>query len=69
MKKDNKLSITVGLIILVIGLFICFGNKHEFSLQYVNHDGNLETEVFESTKEFNERAVELKLQGIKYYKD
>lgn len=36
-------------------------------MQYVE-DGELKTEVYNSPKDWNEKAEELKSQGIKYYR-
>lgn len=55
--------IIVAAIVLATKLF-----PAELALQYVQ-DGELVTEIFHSTDEFNSRASELKAQGITYYLD
>lgn len=63
-----KKSIASCIIIVVAIVLATKIFPYEFTLQYVQ-DGELITEIFHSTKDFNSRAQELKAQGITYYLD
>ena len=69
-KEENKVSIELilGVILMIAFIIMLKTTPREFPLQYIE-DGEMKTEVFHSPKEFNERADELKSQGIKYYLD
>lgn len=55
--------ITAVLIVIVVQAF-----PRHHTLQYIE-DGELKTETFRSTREFSERALELKEDSIKYWLD
>lgn len=54
--------------ILVVVLIVTMAQvfTREFTLQYLE-DGDLKTESFKSTKDFNERAMELQADGVSYW--
>lgn len=69
--KDNRnkqmptsaiIAILVAIIIVVLTQYY----NREFPLQYMEN-GEMKTEVFKSTKEFNQRAAELKADSVKYW--
>lgn len=57
-KRDfTNIASLIAIVCLVIAIFL--NTQHEFVLQYAN-DGELNTEVFNTTKEYNNRVAELK---------
>lgn len=64
--NKKKTFIILGIVIIFTYL-IGVAFPPQFEMQYVI-DGELKTEVFSSTKEWNMRAEELKEMGIKYYR-
>lgn len=68
MKTDTKRGIiSITLILIAFFILLMFLPEQEFTLQYLE-DGELKTEIVNSTKEWNERANELRSQGLKVYK-
>jgi hypothetical protein len=65
-KYHNKYIAGVLVIVLVIFALTQI-SLHQFTLQYLDENKELQTEVFNSTKEFNKRAEELKAEGISYW--
>lgn len=66
-----KRMITSFVLLIIIVVMLVLATKvfpYEYTLQYVQ-DGELVTEIFTSTSDFNERISELKAQGITYYLD
>lgn len=66
--KEQWSSLVVAIIIVAAIVVATKMFPYEFALQYVQ-DGELVTETFTSTKDFNSRAQELRAQGITYYLD
>ena len=62
MPTSAIIAILVAIIIVVLTQYY----NREFPLQYIEN-GEMKTEVFQSTKEFNNRAAELKADSIKYW--
>lgn len=59
-----------GALVIVLVIFILTQIfPYEFTLQYLDKDMNVHTEVFTSTKEFNKRAEELKADSIFYWRN
>ena len=68
MKKEYHIGYIVGALTIVLVIFILTQVfPYEFTLQYLDKDMNVHTEVFTSTKEFNKRAEELKADSISYW--
>lgn len=68
MKTDTKRGIiSITLILIAFFILLMFLPEQEFTLQYLE-DGELKTEIYHSTKEWNERANELSNQQIKYWR-
>lgn len=68
MKKEYHIGHIVGALTIVLVIFILTQVfPYEFTLQYLDKDMNVHTEVFTSTKEFNKRAEELKADSIFYW--
>ena len=59
---ESKIAILAAVLIVVIAQVF----TREFPLQYMEN-GEMKTEVFQSTKEFNQRAKELQADSIKYW--
>ena len=69
MKKEYIGYIAVALTIVLIIFILTQVFPYEFTLQYLDKDMNVHTEVFTSTKEFNKRAEELKADSIFYWRN
>ena len=68
MTKEYHIRHIVSALIVVLVIFILTQVfPYEFTLQYLDKDMNVHTEVFTSTKEFNKRAEELKADSIFYW--
>lgn len=67
MKKYRNAHIVGALIIGLVIFTLTQIFQHEFTLQYLDENKDLQTEVFNSTKEFNKRAEELKADGVSYW--
>jgi len=67
MKKKYIGYIADVLMIVVVIFMLTQIFPYEFTLQYLDKDMNVHTEVFTSTKEFNKRAEELKADSIFYW--
>ena len=59
---ESKIAILAAILIVIIAQVF----TREFPLQYLEN-GELKIEVFQSTKEFNQRALELKADSVKYW--
>lgn len=59
---ESKIAILVAVLIVTIAQAF----PREFTLQYLE-DGDLKTESFKSTKDFNNRAMKLQTDSIKYW--
>ena len=59
---ESKFAILV--VVLIVTITQVF--TREFTLQYLE-DGELKSESFKSTKDFNNRAMELQADSIKYW--
>ena len=69
---ENKYHIghVVSALIVVLVIFVLTQIfPYEFTLQYLDKDMNVVTETFTSTKEFNKRAQELKVDSIFYWRN
>ena len=70
MGKKYHIGHVVGALVIVLVIFILTQVfPYEFTLQYLDKDMNVHTEVFTSTKEFNKRAEELKADSIFYWRN
>lgn len=67
MKKEYIGHIADALMIVLFIFVLTQIFPYEFTLQYLDKDMNVHTEVFTSTKEFNKRAEELKADSIFYW--
>lgn len=67
MKKYRNKHIASVLVIVLVIFALTQIFPHQFTLQYLDENKELQTEVFNSTKEFNKRAKELKAKGISYW--
>ena len=67
MKKKYIGYIADVLMIVVVIFMLTQIFPYEFTLQYLDKDMNVHTEVFTSTKEFNKRAEELKEDSVFYW--
>ena len=61
---ESKIAILAAVLIVTIAQVF----TREFTLQYME-DGELKTESFKSIDNFNERAMELQADSIKYWLD
>ncbi len=61
---ESKIAILVAVIIVIVAQVF----PREFTLQYLE-DGELKTESFKGRKDFNNRAMELQADSIKYWLD
>lgn len=61
---ESKIAILVAVLIVIIAQVF----TREFTLQYLE-DGDLKSESFKRTEDFNERAKELQADSIKYWLD
>lgn len=68
MKKRISASILAGVILLTIFVVCLIFTKPDFSIQYVNEGGELITETYHTTRDFNVRANDLKQRSITYYR-
>lgn len=69
MKKEYIGHIAGALTIVLVIFILTQIFPYEFTLQYLDKDMNVHTEVFTSTKEFNKRAEELKADSIFYWRN
>lgn len=58
----SQIAILAAVIIVIIAQVF----TSEFTLQYIE-DGELRTESFKKIKDYNERAMELQADSIKYW--
>ena len=67
MKKYRNRHI-VGVLVAVLAVFtLTQVFPHQFTMQYLDEDKNLVTEIFNTKEGFNERAQELKADSISYW--
>lgn len=64
--KQMPTSAIIAILVAIIIVVLTQYYNREFPLQYMEN-GELKTEVFQSTKEFNKRAAELKADSVKYW--
>lgn len=69
MKKYRNKHIAGVLVIVLVISALTQIFPHQFTLQYLDENKELQTEVFNSTKEFNKRAEELKADSVNYWID
>ena len=68
--KECHIGHIVSALIVVLAIFVLTQIfPYEFTLQYLDEDMNVHTEVFTSTKEFNKRAEELKADSVFYWRN
>lgn len=67
LKETYAGNIVVALVIVLVIFLLTQIFPHQFTLQYLDENKELQTEVFNSTKEFNKRAEELKADSISYW--
>lgn len=65
MKKECQIVSVIVIVLVIFILTLLF--PHRFTLQYLDENKELQTEVFNSTKEYNKRAKELQADSIKYW--
>lgn len=65
-KKEVPFSAIIAILLAITIVVLSQVKGREFPLQYMEN-GEMKTEVFKSTKEFNQRAAELKADSIKYW--
>lgn len=62
----HKVSALIVVLVIIVLTQIF---PYEFTLQYLDEENNVHTEIFTSTKEFNKRAEELKADSIFYWRN
>lgn len=66
--KKYHIGHIVSALIIVLFIFVLTQIfPYEFTLQYLDEENNVHTEIFKSTKEFNKRAEELKADSVFYW--
>lgn len=67
MKKYRNRHI-IGVLVIVLVIFTLTQIfPRQFIMQYLDEDMNLVTEIFGTRKDFNEKAEELKADGVSYW--
>lgn len=67
LKECHADHVITALVIVLVIFILTQVFPYEFTLQYLDEENNVHTEVFTSTKEFNKRAEELKGDSIYYW--
>lgn len=68
MKQKYRNRHIIGVLVIVLAIFTLTQIfPHRFALQYLDENKELQTEVFNSTKEFNKRVEELKAGDVSYW--
>ena len=64
--KQMPTSAIIAILVAIIIVVLTQYYNREFTLQYLENS-EMKTEIFQSTKEFNQRAAELKADSIKFW--
>ena len=67
LKECHAGHVITALVIVLVIFILTQIFPYEFTLQYLDEENNVHTEVFTSTKEFNKRVEELKGDSIYYW--
>lgn len=66
--KECHIGHIVSALIIVLFIFVLTQIfPYEFTLQYLDEENEVHTEIFTSTKQFNKRAEELKADSVFYW--
>ena len=65
MKQKYQIASALAIVLVIFILTQIF--PHQFTLQYLDENKDLQTEVFSSTKEYNKRAEELRQNSIHFW--
>lgn len=67
LKETHAGHIVAALVIVLILFVLTQIFPYQFTMQYLDEDKNLITETFDTREGFNERAEELKADGVFYW--
>ena len=65
--KETHAGIIAALVIVLILFVLTQIFPYQFTMQYLDEDKNVITEVFDTKEDFNKRAEELKADSIFYW--
>ena len=69
LKETHAGHVITALVIVLILFVLTQVFPYQFTIQYLDEDDNLVTEIFYTREGFNERAEELKADSIFYWRN